>query len=205
MKAKYTTSLVATIAISMIVASCAPQMKPEESCNFIQNSQKQRVSWKADLPVKMYIHKSVPEEYHDAIFNSMAQWNHGFHKPFFEIVDIDHSDSGPKKNGRNVIHWLHNWEDDRANEQGRTTVYWLGDKIIEADIRINAANFTFSVSEKPTSGAVDLEGLMVHELGHVIGLKHNEMGDSVMSATLAHGEERRELRHIDVESLACEY
>ena len=47
--------------------------------------------------------------------------------------------------------------------------------------------------------------IVVHELGHFLGLAHNAKDRSVMNATLNHGQVRRTLDDKDLESLNCEY
>jgi YVTN family beta-propeller protein len=55
-----------------------------------------------------------------------------------------------------------NWD-----EQGRVT---------DADITFNGRDFSFSVSEAfPGPGPVDLQDVMTHEIGHVIGLDHTPL------------------------------
>lgn len=47
-------------------------------------------------------------------------------------------------------------------------------RIIEADIEINAINFTWDDRmARPKSGGQDLQTAVVHELGHLVGLDHN--------------------------------
>lgn len=44
-------------------------------------------------------------------------------------------------------------------------------RIVEADIYLNAEDYGF-VSDEPASGELDLRALLVHELGHLLGLLH---------------------------------
>lgn len=197
----------ALILLSFIVlASCGRKLEPEEGCNFVQNSQLQRVSWKGQFPIEIYIHESVPEAYFAAIKGAMAQWEYKLNRPVFKLVGVTGGDNdGGQKDGRSVIYYMNNWELDQAREQARTTIYWVGDVINEADMRLNASNFSFFSGDMPESNKVDMESLIVHELGHVLGLQHNDVVPSVMATTLASATFRRSPKPADVASLQCEY
>jgi hypothetical protein len=99
---------------------------------------------------------------------------------------------------------MNTWESNKASEQGRTSLYWVGDQIQEADIRINGLNYAF-FGATVVSGAVSMESLALHELGHVLGLKHNDSSPSVMATYLRLNQDRTQLQGSDHESLNCEY
>lgn len=54
--------------------------------------------------------------------------------------------------------------------------------IIEADIFFNA-RFPFSVAANGEAGRVDLESVVLHELGHLLGLGHSALGETELSGT----------------------
>jgi len=74
-------------------------------------------------------------------------------------------------------------------------------------MRINAdpSNFRYYLGSDSNFSGVDLQSLVLHELGHVLGLAHNSTTGSVMNTTLKDNQERRQLGKVDLESLACEY
>lgn len=195
------------LLMTVFGVGCGRKLEPENSCNFVQNGQMQRVSWKSQQLIDIYIHEGVPEQYYPAIQAAMAEWENKLKRPVFRLVGIAEAGSvGGEKDGRNIIYYMDDWEADKPNEQGRTTIYWLGDIIYEADIRINGSgSFSFFTGEAAVSGAVDMESLMVHEFGHVLGLQHNDLVPSVMATTLASATFRREPKPVDVESIRCEY
>ncbi len=198
---------IALILISiMTLASCGRKLEPEESCNFVQNSQMQRVSWKGQFPIEIYIHESVPESYFNAIKSAMAQWEYKLNRPLFKIVGVlNGPNDGGLKDGRSVIYYMTEWEKEQPREQARTTIHWLGDMITEADMKIDASNFKFFSGDEPENSKVDMESLIVHELGHVLGLQHNDEAPSVMATTLANAMIRRTPKAADVASVQCEY
>ncbi|MCM2281360.1 MAG: matrixin family metalloprotease [Bdellovibrionaceae bacterium] len=198
--------LVVGILLSSAVLAlnaCGRQQGPEESCNFVQNSSVQRVSWGEQTPIILYVDKSVPPEYFGAIEQAVEQWNSARGRGLIKIGGWINSSAGPARDGANVIYWLREWEADRPFEQARTSVYWAGDRIYETDIRVNEKNFDYAIG--PVAGTVDIVSLMVHEIGHVLGLAHLDKEPSVMATSLANATERRLPTATDIQSLKCEY
>ena len=198
------------IIVALFIQACGGQLAPQEPCNFVQNSQFQRVSWQARVPVKIYLHSSVPYTYYSAIEGAIEEWNQALGK---EVLRLELTGVGgyplPSRDGANVIYRLNTWEENRRLEQARTTLYWAGNRIYEADIRLNGRYFRFYKGDDGSGGGgfsgVDLRSLMVHELGHVLGFSHNDRKDSVMYKTLPSGTLRRKLGKKDVASAKCEY
>lgn len=199
-------ALAIMIAAGIWMSACAPKVAPEESCSFLQSTDQQRVSWGAQLPVILYIDSSVPTVYFDSIKAAAAEWNRVIGREVLKIGGWTNSPGGPKTDNANVIYYLTSWELDRTNEQARTTVYWAGDRIYEADVRINGKNFDFSWGEDRAPGRVDMESLMVHEFGHVLGLMHiDPPAKSVMERSLPSAAFRRSVTEVDKKSIRCEY
>ena len=192
----------AVLALSLI--ACGPKLEPQEPCNFVMNSSSQRVSWKDQTPIVMYLHRSVPAQYHAAIQEAMNSWNRSLGRPILSIGGIVDGDGNPGRDGVSVIYWMQGWDSDRRDEQARTTIYWVGAQIREADIRVNDRDFDYSVGVL-TASTVDLKSLILHELGHVLGLAHTHDSKSVMAERLANGIDRSSPTSEDVSSLRCEY
>lgn len=193
----------------ILVQACGRQLPPQASCNFVQNQSLRRVSWNKNVPVDLYLDASVPYDYVSSIQSAVTKWNQVGQKlqqqDFFKLKTGNPGSTTPAQDGYTKIYVLNDWEASRPTEQARTTVYWTGSRIYEADMRINNKNFQYFTSETPDYSRVHLESLVVHELGHILGLAHTDAEDSVMQVTLANGKLRETPGSTDVSSLKCEY
>ncbi len=204
-RSKKLLSFTLLIGASLLIQACGKDVAPEPSCDFVQNSRLQRVSWKGQI-AKMYIHSSVPQEYHSVIRSAADVWNSEVGVDVISIETVVGGQGKPTQDGYNIIYWMNTWDAKKKSEQARTTIYWKGSHIYEADIRINDKNHNFSLTKNAESGKVDFYSLMVHEMGHVLGLAHIEPeAQSVMHAYLSNGTERRSLFEKDQSTLKCEY
>lgn len=186
--------------------ACAPNPKSEESCNFVQNAYGQRISWKDQVPIPLVVHADFPRDYIPALERATKVWENAAGHALFSIVNTNYKDSStPAKDGKSVIYWLKTWETDKPTEQARTSIYWVGDQIREADLRVNDKNFDFYMDTSTEEKGVHLESLLIHELGHVLGLKHNDGSSSVMATYLALQVKRETLSSPDKDAMSCEY
>ena len=207
---KLITRLALLLITGLMAVNCsiiAPE--PENSCNFVQNHEEQRVSWKSNLPIKFRVHKDFPREAIPSILEAAKSWNSVSTINLIEFVDFE-AEGTPASSyadGTPMIFWKLDWEENKTSEQARSIIAWKGATIRDADIWINAKNFTFTYLDQPFHPfKVDLVSLFVHEMGHTLGLEHNSNEESVMYARLRRGYDRREIDHLgDLESFGCEY
>jgi predicted Zn-dependent protease len=197
--------LVAILAANAVwIQACGKQDLSQPSCNFVQNSEGQRVSWGGESTAKFYVDKSVPNEYYASIQAAADSWNQKIGHQQIVISGWTDKSGSPSQDGMNVIYFMNTWDANLVNEQARTTIYWSANRITEADILIDAKNFTFS-STGAMPGQVDMQSLVLHEFGHALGLKHVTSVTSVMVPTLAYDYLRRAPQDFDLTSLKCEY
>lgn len=196
----------------VIVASSAwafhcNKSKNIHDCGFVQNSYGERVSWKYKGKITLYIHESVPAELRGAVFSAAATWEKSLGHKLFNIVTENMTGPiEPRQDGKNVIYFMDTWETQKYTEQARTSIYWNGDQIVEADIRINSKDFKFYWKPQQQSlSKVNFEALVLHEMGHVLGLKHEDVKESVMATYLPSGQDRIHLAATDINHLQCEY
>lgn len=144
--------------------------------------------------------------YQSVVQDAMAAWEIASGRKLFELqTEVIDGPMLPRQDSKNVLYLMDAWEANKPSEQGRTTVYWIGDQIYEADIRINAANFKFFLDVPQFASDVHLLSLLIHEFGHVLGLKHHDGDRSVMATYLASSTQRDELSSVDIRDLRCEY
>ncbi len=66
-----------------------------------------------------------------------------------------------------------------------------------------ATQATAVQSEKPSQ--INMQALVTHELGHVLGLKHKDTENSVMATFLSNNTDRVAIPDTDKTALQCEY
>ncbi len=189
-------------SVLVFQAHCANPPPPQTACGFVQNSEGQRVSWKKQLPIQLYLDASVPTQFYQAISSAIVTWEQSIGRKVFELAGTS-TGTQPRQDSKSVLYWISTWDRTQMLQQANTTIYWVDTRISEADIRINASlNFE---TEKGYSSSIDIESLVLHELGHVMGLKHIDNVPSVMAKSLSNDTQRRVLFSTDVNDIKCEY
>ncbi|CAN5498229.1 hypothetical protein BH10BDE1_BH10BDE1_24000 [soil metagenome] len=196
-------------AIAFLVQACAPKLTAQESCNFVMSNDSQRVSWGPAAPVILYVDSSVPSEFFGSIQNAVNTWNQTLGREVLKIGGWSSAYPKEAQDGVNVIYFIKDWSDTIRDKQAITTIHWAGDRIFEADIRVNGNPSHFDYFSGPTvvPNRVDFESLLLHELGHVLGLEHPkvETVGTVMARRLDNATLRRVPAPLDVNDLKCEY
>lgn len=202
--------ILAAVGAALIgLQACAP--KSQDECGFVQNVYGERISWKGQIPIVMAIHSSVPDQYVGAIKSAAASWNAAAGREIIHLEDGKYNGQAAGRDHVNVISFSPTWESDRLSEQAKTSVHWVGDQIQEADIKVNASGSSggqsiYSFYWAGTTGhGVNIEALVLHEMGHVLGLKHRDSNGSVMGTYLASNTDRVNLATVDKDALRCEY
>ncbi len=194
--------------VGLGLCACGRDLSPQKACGFnISTNQRLRVSWKSQ-GVTMHVHSSVDSRFHEEIRDAARTWNEVLKTSYIRIVMGEtgwNEPSSPSQDGRSTIHSLTSWNEDKSAQQAVTTSYWRGSSIFEADISLNDKDFDFFVSDESGRRKVHLLSLMIHEMGHVLGLVHNDSSSSVMRPYLESNTQRVSLGEDDINAIYCEY
>src|SRR5690348_2913267 len=101
------------IAIALSLQACTVKPQPQESCDFVQNSDQQRVSWGSQVPVVLWVDSSVPTEFLDAIQAAAKTWNDDVGHEVIHIGGWINTNGTPALDGSNIIYYLKTWEANR--------------------------------------------------------------------------------------------
>ena len=107
-----------------------------DSCNFIQNSQGIRVSWKSSTPINFIINSSVPLQYDASISKAASIWNTYLGGELIRVYRDNNIPNPPADDKQNIIYWMTDWPAEQSLEQARTAVRWDISKLRDADIKI---------------------------------------------------------------------
>jgi hypothetical protein len=116
------------------------------------------------------------------------------------------------KNGPNVNVVL--FQDDNWKYRGvdgtlaKTSVTYSDDtgEIYDADIEVNTANNTVTMTEEQGKVEYDLEAILTHEVGHFIGIAHSDDPSAVMFASYTPGSlAQRKLTPDDIKAVCTIY
>ena len=203
-----------SISCSAVLSSCGIPVGPatktelataaEASCAFVQNSYGQRVSWKQSLPVLFYIDSKFSDDEEKAMINAAKKWEAIVGHPLATFQRVAGDIGAPAVDSRNTIYSLSVWPSEQGSQQAVTNLYWSNNRITEADIKVNEKYFTYFF-DQPENYAVHFESLMIHELGHALGLIHNSITPTVMWPVLALGQVRDSISAKDQGNIQCEY
>ena len=135
-----------------------------------------------------------------AIEGAAAAWNAagGVSFQYMGITDQALSNTYDDKV---VIGWMDgtNFRATFGDASGYASIWWSGSNIIDGEV-------VFNIDGGGTDNAADLQGLATHELGHLLGIFHSDVQESVMFANPYNTAEfMRTLRDDDLNALAMLY
>lgn len=179
-----------------------------QAYTFMTNDAGAPLAW-PEMPVRFTLNPANPfgipeEEVEEAVLSAVETWEGAGAAVEFEYLGVtDTQDSA--YDGENVVFFADVWGEDRS--RAAVTSAWSTEDgaIVAFDVAMNAADWGFTTSD--TEPVMDIENVLTHEFGHVLGLGHSDIDDlATMWATTSPGDLlRRSLRPDDENGLLASY
>lgn len=205
-----------------MISACAPQN--EQAFHTSRNAASSSLTdsrWKTNaFPLQLSISSDFSNDENSAIQDMANQWNASVNN---EIQFFDSTQSTPELGSVNInsyqdstlgVYKMTSWPSEfpatalavtqifgNRRNSGRSSEYI---EISHADIMVNYENFTFSATD---GYGYDLQTVVLHELGHFLGLGHESgsTDDSIMYPTISRFRSNREPKDLDVENVEVKY
>jgi len=119
---------------------------------------------------------------------------------------------GESPDHKNLIIWRGQWPPPNVTDPSITsdmpavtTVVYDTDTgaIVDADIDLNSQDFFWTTTDDTTKAATDIQNIVTHEAGHILGLAHSENKSAAMYAETHQGEISKRTLHADDELGIC--
>ena len=165
-------------------------------------------------PVPFRVHAAGSDDVTDgsdltAVKASFDAWSHlpcsDFAFRFDGLTNQTTTGGEAGSDGTNLVVWRENLAEWVAD--GNSPLYYAVttlsfDKcsaaLVDADIEVNGGNNTWTTGDAAVS--VDVQNVLTHEVGHVVGLDHSDQVNAVMYARASAGETNK--RHLTADDLA---
>jgi len=134
---------------------------------------------KRDSPlVEYYLNAEANELTETAVRGAFARWDEATH---FTFSYKGRNRAGLKRDRKNTVSFLTVWPADVAGKTAFCRNWYDGaGSIVESDIIFNMEIARFTTAQTKTPDSYYIEGVLSHEIGHMIGLDHSDSSTSLM-------------------------
>lgn len=210
------------LAQSFLFSSCNVEQSASRATPVDINSAAAIRHWQvsaATLPLQLTVSSNFSTAEQDAISNVKEEWNSAGVSPSLikptlnTTAAIDNGALSDFRDGTLGVYKINNWFSEVGSSALAVTQFFAYPRtdasgrayyeIVHADILVNYQDHEFSTDPDAYSFQYDLKSVIVHELGHLLGLGHvNDFSiDSVMHPTLSLGEQRRSIHPKDSDDI----
>ena len=146
---------------------------------YMNGKQKNSVHRRVEQTIEYYLNIEANELAEVAVQTAFHNWQQITH---FTFVYKGRNSAGLIKDGKNTVSFLKRW----PREIGITKIAWCQNwyddqgNIIESDIIFNMTLTKFTTLRTNSKNAYYIEGVLAHEIGHMLGLQHIDSDSSVM-------------------------
>jgi len=134
---------------------------------------------RTDPVVFYYLNKEANELTETAVRKTFARWDDATH---FRFVYKGRRRAGLRRDGKNTVSFLTRWPSKVPAGKVGYCKNWYNRKgeIVESDIIFNMVIAKFTTLETRKLYSYYIEGVLAHEIGHMIGLEHIDSETSLM-------------------------
>jgi hypothetical protein len=152
-----------------------------------------------DNEVLFYLNREANDVTETAVRDTFRRWGEATH---FNFIYAGRNRAGLRKDRKNTVSFLLNWPSDIPPGKVAYCMNWFDRKgnIIESDIILNMSLAKFTTLYTNTADSYYIEGVLAHEIGHLIGLGHIDSQGSLMKK-LSPMSESYFLGRIDAETM----
>jgi predicted Zn-dependent protease len=129
--------------------------------------------------IEYYLNPEANELTETAVQTAFHNWQKISH---FTFVHKGRNHAGIIKDGKNTVSFLTRWPHEIGVTKIAWCQHWYDDQgtIVESDIILNMTLTKFTTLHTNSKNAYYIEGVLVHEIGHMLGLDHIDSASSVM-------------------------
>lgn len=186
-----------------------------QNFKYDDNKSEKKYHWpKQSLPIVVAAPLGLKSLIERDYIDSCETWNRALGRKILSCVFEDFDGTHPMKKSPklNRLYFTKDWASvykysDRLAITRRIPTMTLGSTIAHANIVFNMKYDFYFRSSLISMSEVQYEfkRVLIHELGHFLGLEHESDGNSVMKDTVSNNDPFTDLKNVDIESIRKKY